>query len=352
MATVAKIDVMVGANTAGFVAGMRTVDQRLQQTQARLNAFGNTMMRGVTLPAIAAAGAIGGLVIKAGQWADELLDLSAATGVSVEVLQEWRTMAVFAGTATDAVADAVMYMNRQMRDANTFSRDLTEAAGLLGVALHDELGTRAAEAITNDLLDALRAIEDPIERAELGARAFGRRWESIAPIVGLTADELERIEGMKVFSEEELQTLDAARQAWDVLKHEIWLAGVELALMITGNADLADMMENTVKPAIENIIGKIEELIKWWRDLDDEHKELIKTVGLVAIAIGPASKVAAALFGLGRLIHGIVTAITILTGGAAVKGSFAAMAAAAGTSSAAAGVAAGGGFLLLYTKLP
>ena len=344
---VARISVGVGADTGQFQSGMQTVDARLKTVQGGLNRFGDTMTRRVTLPLIALGTAIGATIIKVGQWADELLDLSVASGISVEDLQRWRIAAVDAGTSADAFADAVMQMNRRMIQGGEATDRLEVAAGQLGVALYDAAGNiRDTESITRDLVLALANIEDESVRAALGADAFRGAWDELAPIIALGEDAILGFLAAEenIFTREQLEKLDEARKMWDRVKNEIFLATVSIVDHIMEGQELSEFYDKTLKPAIEDVTQKVKDAIDWWRDLDDGKKEVIKTTALVVIAIGPASKIAAALIGLARLIGGVTTGLATLAGVRA--GSFAAASASAGSAAA-----AGGGLFLFNVKL-
>lgn len=68
-------------------------------------------------------------------------------------------------------------------------------------------------------------------------------------------------------------------------------------------ADLGDAIQSVLAPMLNSLAKACQGLAKWFKGLDDDQKELIVKLGLVAAAIGPV------LMGVGRLSIGFSTMI-------------------------------------------
>lgn len=68
--------------------------------------------------------------------------------------------------------------------------------------------------------------------------------------------------------------------------------------------ELGDSILTAVEPAIETITTAIQELSEWFKNLDDDQKETIVTIGMVVAAIGPL------LIVFGKVTSGIGSIIT------------------------------------------
>lgn len=345
MSEIAKLFVTIDANLEGFNKGLGNVQNSLGNAQQTLGKFGANATKYVTLPVLGAAAAVGGLVIKTGNWADELLDLSAATGIHTDTLQRYRHMSARAGTETDAVADSVLMLTRQMTDLNTFSKRVEDTAADYNVQLRDMDGNaRAAEDVHWDLMMAIASIQDPQERAIAGAQAFGRQWEALAPIIDLGAEALEGAAEIEVIDRDKLEKANEFRELWDDIKHSFEIlayeAGIQLIEMLNEVFDLSPenlkdkIME--VRDALQRVIEKIQEKIEWWQNLSPEMQNFYQKVGLLVLFLGPTAQGLAGVLGL------VSGALSLLA--SAKLGSFASAATAGST-------AASGGLAIFMTKV-
>ena len=67
----------------------------------RTQALGKGMTKFVTGPIAALTAGIVGLAVEAGNYADQILDTSAATGMATETIQEYQAVARIAGVNTN-----------------------------------------------------------------------------------------------------------------------------------------------------------------------------------------------------------------------------------------------------------
>ena len=154
----------INAQLSGFQAHAEGVSNRINRALGAL---------GVGLPAagIAAIVAATGAFVKSGiDAADALNDMSLRTGIAVEKLSGFQLATEQSGTTMDAFVTAANKLNVEMgKNADGFAK--------LGINAKDP-----AEAMMQ-LADVLSGIEDPQKRAALGAKALGKGWAEMAPLL-------------------------------------------------------------------------------------------------------------------------------------------------------------------------
>ncbi len=298
--------VVIGAKIDEFSKAMYTVQQKMGTVGKGMQQVGGSMTKYITVPMVAAAGALLGGAVKAGIFADELLDLSAVTGVSTDQLQRWRYMAVDAGTSSDAVADALSRMNRQMVEGTEFGAKLERTAEGYGVALRDANGNvRDGTDVITDLMIAIAGIEDPAERARAGAQAFGRDWTTIAPIVDLGTEAIQKWNQQDVIDREKLEQMNAFRQEWDGLKNDLSMAFMEIVgEYIPILTEFVGTLKDKLQPVVERIIEKIGEWMEKWQNLSPEMQKIIGVILAVVAGAGPLLTIIGSILVFMSLISG------------------------------------------------
>ena len=340
MSEIGRLWVSIFAKTEELENGIKAVEGDIKRAQQKLNNFSNFMIKRVTVPAIALGGALVALGKYTAEWAGELTDLSVVTGISTDTLQRFRYAEAAAGAETDTLVNSVMKMVDGMKDVNTFGSKVEAFASAYNVELRDMSGNvRAVEDVHGDLLKALAAIEDPQERAIAGFQVFGDEWGKLAPIVDMGVEAMERFQQQEVISQEKIAKMNDFNDVIGEIAHDIQMAlmdaAIDLVLVLQEMFDLSpeNLREQIglLRDGIVKIIEKIQEWITWWQSLDEGTKDFYKTVGLLAIVIGPASKLVAGMLGLIDLFILLKAKVVLLSGAAGL-----------GTIAPAASVAAGG----------
>jgi len=310
---IARLFVIIGAKTDEFQQKMDGVNKVMGTVGKSVTTVGAVMSAGLTAPIVAAGTAIFGAATKAGSFADELLGLSAATGANTDQLQRWRYMAVAAGVDSDAVAGALSSMNKQMVEGTTFGKKLEKTAEGYGVALRDANGNvRDSTDVIHDLMKAISAIEDPVERARAGAQAFGGDWDAIASIVDLGSAAIDEFNQKEVISQAQLEAADNFRQQMDLLKHELAMTGMELATkLIPVMEQLMPIIQDSIVPAIINLVEWIGKAAEWFGKLSPgTQSAIVSFFGLLA-AIGPVLVVVGKIIPIVMAVIGVIGKIVV-----------------------------------------
>ena len=194
--------------TSGVPAGRAFVElfaddsrlvRGLRRAQRKLRAFG-TAVRGIALkmaglgaaitPPLAAASKV---FASAG---DDLDKMAKRTGVSVEALSELGFAAEQSEADLNALANAVLRMNRRIGRIRAGQGTTTQVEAMEALGLSAEaLSKLSPEQTLNAIADAMAAMEDPTQAAGLAQRAFGTEVDKVLPPLLQGADGMDKLRG-------------------------------------------------------------------------------------------------------------------------------------------------------------
>ena len=245
----------------------------------------------LSMVAAAAGGALLGNAYNAAKAADDINTLSKQYGIATDQIQKMNYAQDLVDVSTE---DMLSSMNKLTKQIGKGSAVFDE----LGVSIIDASGNyRSVEDVWYDTLDALSKIEDETQRDILAQEVFGKSAVSLTGIIddgGAALREMgEEAESMGlILSQDALDSANRFNDGIDKLKATATQAFLE------AGASLAD----TLVPALETLVTKISEVLKWFGNLDGGTQKVILVVlGLVA-AISP----------LASLIAGVSTALMFL----------------------------------------
>lgn len=236
--------------------GLDQLQQRLTAIGQNIGNVGRTLSVNLTAPLMAVATAAIASGRALGNYADNLLDTSARTGLTTDRLQEFANVARAAGVNASALGDAAEMLTRRMTSGEEDTAKLTRALEFLGVELRVSKDDAQAAADRVDVLaqaaiDAgadAGVLEDAIRAAGGVTVDFGR----IALDAGADADALrDRLESLGV------ETRDAGA-AFDVLGDVTLSSAGDLRslddVMPEILTSLADMEDKTLRNVLANEI--------------------------------------------------------------------------------------------------
>ena len=212
-------DAGIRAAKAGF-QNFRTAIQQADGTMGKFKAGSTAAMDFVKANAATFASAAAGSIatfatasitafqdvaLKAGEFATR-------TGLSLDEASRWLEVADDLGVNADSVGTAVDKMNRYLGS----NPDLVKALG------DDIAYTNTGTIDVNDtflkLIDRLKGIKDPTERAKEGAKLFGKAWTDVALLIEQGSDNIIKrfgdVSDAKIITQDEL---DKARKFRDTL---------------------------------------------------------------------------------------------------------------------------------------
>lgn len=176
---------------------------------------------------------------------------SAATGLAVEDASRWLEVAGDLGIDAGNIETAIGKMNKELGANPGLMKNLGDNIK------YTKDNTVDVNSTFLNLIQHLKDIKDPTERAKEGARLFGKSWQSIAGLIDQGADKilarLNEVSNAKIISQSEL---DKARQMRDFLDG-VKDKGEDLVLTVGGGlVDSMSRWERVGKlAAVENSTG-------------------------------------------------------------------------------------------------
>ena len=168
MATIAQIAVEVDARTAGFKRGMATMRQGLQTVSKHARTAGLALT-----PFTAAMGLAVRQAVKTG---DEYHKMALRTGESVENLSALSHAAELSGTSMQVVEKGLRNLSQRAVDFSKGIGIAKDAFEELGIQVTNSTGRmKTGTALTLEIAEALRNVEDDTRRAALAMDVFGMR---------------------------------------------------------------------------------------------------------------------------------------------------------------------------------
>lgn len=128
----------------------------------------------------------------AADFADEILTLSAQTGLATDTLQEFQYMSELIDVSLDTISGSLTKLTNNMQSAATGSGAAYEAFRALGVTVTDSSGhLRNAEDVFYDVIDALGQMTNETERDAYSMDIFGRSAQDLNPMIEAGSDAIE-----------------------------------------------------------------------------------------------------------------------------------------------------------------
>lgn len=292
----------------------------LGRAEQAIGSVGSAMTKWVTGPMMAVGTGIFGLMTKTGNYADEILDLSAITGLSTDALQEWEYVADIAGVSGDAVAQSARRMTQRLDGLTEETEANAQMFDEMGLS-HQAWIDMEQEDKMDSVIYALADMEDETRRNEIANEMFGRGWTDLAPILDMSAEELEAL-GIEahelgvVLSEDSLNAANDFRIEMEKLKNEFMAVFYEVALQFIPifQEVFLPLIRDHIVPAVMDFGERIAELAEWFSGLDEDMQQNILQWAGIAAAIGPALVIFSKVLGVVKGIVGIFAAkIGIMT---------------------------------------
>jgi predicted nucleic acid-binding Zn-ribbon protein len=229
-----KIKIVVDVVTDSAKTGINNFKTSVAEAETTTGKFKSgassafdTVKANVGLMAVGAGAALVGFGAKAvgafTETAKSAIDLSTATGLSVEQASRWIAVGDDFEVSAEALQTGLGKIAKTMDDTKWAK---------YGIETRDAGGhARDTNDILLDALDTLSKVDNATEQARIGQELFGKGYQSLTPILGHTKDEyqsmLDTVEKGQVINEGEAKTAETMRLAQDQLGDA--LKDVELA---------------------------------------------------------------------------------------------------------------------------
>ena len=174
--------------------------------------------------------------------ADAMYLMSQKTGIAVETLSGFQLATKQTGTDMDAFTLA----------ANKLSKNIgnnSEEFAKLGITAKDP-----AEAFMQ-LADVMKGIDDPQQRAALGAKALGKAWAEMAPLLMLGGNGLRDVvaqgEKLSGITAENAKSAHEFNDEWEVMTAHVKRLSVEIAgPMVSAFNNLYESINNATERGV------------------------------------------------------------------------------------------------------
>lgn len=170
------------------------------------------------------------------------IDLGKATGLSTEAASRWIAVADDYEVSAETLTASIGKISKTLDDTKwaKYGIETRDAAG----------NARSANDILLDTFDALSKVKNETERARIGNELFGRGYAGLAPIIGQTRGEYEKMLGAvekgQVITAEEAEKAEKLRLAQDKLKDALNEVTLAVGEMVAGMAPLIDKAAGAV----------------------------------------------------------------------------------------------------------
>lgn len=251
----------------------------------------------------------------AADFADDMLTLSAQTGISTDTLQEFKYAAEFVDVPLETMTGSMAKMIRTMSSAQSGSKDASNAFRELHVSITNNGRLKDSEQMFYEVIDALGKMKNETERDAVAMKIFGKSAQELNPLIEAGSQRLKELgeEAQRlgiVLSPENLDQLGELKDHMDKLNAQTGAFKLNIGLaLVPALSGLFDML-NKVNPkvlATVTIIGGIAvvaiTVIKAIGDITSTFSAMNPaTLKTTAIVVG----VVAALIALAAIISIII----------------------------------------------
>ena len=179
------LDMNAAVKITASVNGQQAIDQLrtgIDKLSSSAAAFGK--VAGVAFVVIQSAQAVAQFAASVINAADDLKDMAAKTGLTVEQLSELDYAARTSGTSIDAVASAMGILAKKATDAATGSKSAKDTFNALGITVKDSNGTMKTQLqLFEEVAAVLNGVSDATLKAALAREIFGKAGTSLIPFI-------------------------------------------------------------------------------------------------------------------------------------------------------------------------
>ena len=229
--------------------------------------------------AVAAGVGLVKLGTKAGDASAKINNLSTATSLSTDVIQELSYVATASNSSFDGLSRSMDSFQRRLKTVDEEGSKVNEMLSKLGVSTTDTNGElRNMDDLLLDTFSRLGDMENGLRKNAIGAELFGRSWNEVALIVssgskGIESLRKEANELGLVLDKDTLKSADNFATAMGLVSFQVDKLKTKIG------ASLVPILENTVLPLLQNkvipaiskvvesIANGVQSMIKAWGDL-------------------------------------------------------------------------------------
>jgi predicted DNA-binding protein YlxM (UPF0122 family) len=154
--------------------------------------------------------------------ASEIHDLSEQLGISAEAVQGFKFAAEQSGSSLEAVGIAITKMNKNLATGDSSTIQALNSVGLK----FDDIRNMKPEDAFLAITDAIQKIPDPMKQIEVGTALMGKGFAELLP--GIKEGFRAAADGANKMSNDTVDSLEAAQDAWGKLANAVTIASGEI----------------------------------------------------------------------------------------------------------------------------
>ena len=317
MAIVRNLLIKLGVDLGDYDRNLKKAAKELKTFGKSAQEVGGFATKYISAPLIAAGAGIVKMAMDAGTAADELLTMSAKTGIAVGQLQELQYASRFVDVELETMTGSMVKLTRAMATARNGGQDAQLAFKLLGVTYKKGVTGELldAKSVWLNTIDALGKVRNETERDALAMTLFGKSAQELNPLIEVGSRQLRSLadEAQRSGSILSDDLVKAAGEFDDKLQR--MQASVKASTLRIGT-EFIPVVEKGL-PVLERLADSVSDALDKFLDLDPEMQNAAIGAAAAAAAFGP---MASAIGSVSVAISGLMT-----SGGLAAIGSLAAM---------------------------
>ena len=267
----------ITADTSGFTNGLNKVSSKLQS-------FGKSLIRNITLPLAAAATAS---VKFASDLEEAMTKADAVFGDSSKEMKKWASTAAtsFGTSKTDAlefsstIASIAQALSFSSTEAKNFGKSITELS-----ADYASFYNTSTEIARTGLSSIFTGETKPLKK--FGIVMTEVNLEQFALQQGITKSIKKMTQAEKVQLRYNYVLANSKNVIGDYQRTSSGLANT-VRTTVASFTDLAAAIGTYLLPLAKKLVLKVTDLIGWWKELDGSTKNLYASLAILAAAIGP-----------------------------------------------------------------
>lgn len=261
MVDAGSIWVRLGLDSSQLVTGLNNAKTGLVSWRDETNKGSKDMLAwgasitATAAPLVAMGYALAEVTNKAAAFGKSIKDNARDLGLSTEQYQRWTHAAIASGSTAEEMSGSIRMLTIRLKEASDPASEASRYLKAMGVSAYDSNGKlRDTDAVLKDILPALNALPEGMERNQASMVLFGKSFSNIADLTSLTRDELQKLmDQAPVFSDEKIQKMDDYAIQTALLNEKIQNLTVDIGTeFIPVMEDMLSILED-MEPAISAI---------------------------------------------------------------------------------------------------
>lgn len=272
--TDAELDAAIGTKAVGTEAD--------KAAAAKGRQAGATDALSAAVRRYAGPAAVGMAILKTGDWADKILNLSRSTGIGVEALQKFEQIGKLSGISVEQFSRASIMLSDRLAGGD---KSAVAAVKKLNLDL-DRLVSLSPDETMLEFARALAQVENPQQRINIGTDAMGRGLANVLPMVLELGTKWDQVSAK--LDEQGIKSLAAADDALD----EMTSTGKGLlATVLVPFAPLIEGINTVLQPVSKLLSAFLKDVtsplrLDSWRAWADTLRDAARSMQFM-VGIGP-----------------------------------------------------------------